>query len=44
MVFIICFLSAMITHVDDGVEQIMDALRRANQHKRTLIVFMSDVS
>ena len=34
----------MITHVDDGIKQIVDALRRTDQHQRTLIVFMSDVS
>ena len=42
--YIYFVVSAMITHVDDGIKQIVDALRRTDQHQRTLIVFMSDVS
>ena len=34
---------AMVTHMDDGVKQVMDALKETGMVENTLVVFMSDV-
>ena len=35
---------AMVTHIDDGVKLVMEALHEAGMENDTLVVFMSDVS